>query len=165
MKIIILGVTMLSSLQIFAESHTSIVCGSSSGATGMYYPNGDYWGDINIGCGRSVSLCAVDSLNNTISLIPEKGNASFSGFFKKYVETKQKSLSKLVLDSRVDRSPVGKCVEGHIYRDLYVVDCNRSTACVTVSVDFDVCTKVTYDQESGAKIVTCPSGRVIKESN
>lgn len=146
---------------VSAADYNNIVCHSASGFQQLYQsPNITFDSGVNEGCNPSAE-CATGGLQRVVATIPEPGVAGYSGFFDKYIEVSQKSVSKPTLETTVSRMTGAACVSSTYYGE-YQVDCSQSTACVAVSVGYVECTKIAYDPLTGAKSITCPSGKVIQ---
>jgi hypothetical protein len=161
MKKLFLGLLVLGSLSSFAsDNYTSIICETASGALSGYHGQGSKWA-LNTGCNPS-DTCAANKLKATLSEIPDVNIAAYSDFFEDYVEVKKKNVARVTIDTTVSVMTGRNCTEKAGGYENVLVDCSQSTACVSVNISYDKCTKVAYDSRTGAETVTCPSGKVIK---
>ena len=154
MKLNIAGIIFALLIQTAGAADIStVVCEHSSGY--KVKKNGNYVGDTN------PLATASDLLTQTVREIPNKGQARFSSSFNGYVEVKEKQLSEMTLASTTTEFWGGKCgdLDTGPFDDVV---CYQSTACMMVHVSYDACTKVTYDTNTGAKRVQCPSGVIIQ---
>ncbi len=152
MSLLVLSMITISTSS-YAASYSGIACNSQKGFTCKYGSEGS----------ENPAADATIKLNSSITSIPNAGTAGHSTFFGTYVEVSKKSLSELQIATQNIPGIEGrKCVNGSDH-PFETGTCFQATACVTINVDYALCTKIAYDQNTGKKIITCPSGRVIRE--
>lgn len=162
MKKLLTGFLLLSTFTAFAgENYNSVICTTASGSRQGYFNDGVIPIPIvELGCNPSAQ-CAGDNLKWKLQAMGEIGDALYSPFFEKHIEVVKKNVSKVTISTTISRMIGKKCNgDSYPYGDLQV-DCSESIACVAIEVEYQACKKVSYDPTNGAKIVTCPSGRII----
>lgn len=154
MKYLFIGLLALVNFSAFGDTYNNVICASGR----SFIQPSDMFG-----C-QSAEKCALENLQKNIRSIPEQGLAGYSEVLKQYVQVKMKKVSDFrSVPTTIIKSNLPSCLDGYgsIFKDYYG-SCYISNACVTISLEYDKCTKKSYDPQNGDLLMTCPNGQIIR---